>query len=715
MDLIYADSATKKEIGVLTEYSLDLAFGQDENSFSLTMPLKKRDIKYGSYVYLNDTEYGGIVDKIKIDTANRQIIYSGRTWHGILASKIIEPDAGADYLLVNGDANEIIGQLIERAGLSDLFIVDPEAAFHGIDNYQIRYGNLYAVLVEMLYSFGYKLKIEHDYIEFEPGTQYSYYEWRVKLSVVGNIDYASDEAWNSSQRDFTAEQNNRPINHMVCLGSGQLRNRHVIHLFSDGANIMPYIKNNIVMYIDVRRNIATNIRVSQVVNSTSELPAESTDNTYVGTLSGEVYQWYDDGWHEVINHFLLNPSLNVIDKPIKDDDYILDKTAIQFIGIDENAIVYDYPNAETVSNYIPLNTEPADWDQINWERNEKYYKYSPSDDSEDNYQAIKGEESKAYKIIPTKPADWDTNVDKYYARFDKEYKKIDFINIDNFTLLHSSDVPDWTTTYSQYYEKRGVEYINVKAITVTQYAQADITAAQNEWTYNYGNYYTRHWDGMSYIYTAVPAASKSMYVVQQSIPDDWNANYGNYYQRTATGDCINVPGVTKKVKKKTTTVAPVWYANRYYTKVDYSTYPPFSYKAGDLWKPYQIVTAPPFVENKYYDKTATPTAPEFEANIYYTEVITYVAPLFSPKTVYIRYQDHYANLVESAIKRFKEYLNCDKINISLKPSEQYDIGDIVGATDDVTGLTVIKPITKKIVKISKERTSISYETGGMGL
>jgi hypothetical protein len=716
VDIVYSDSERiAKELGVLTEYSLDLAFGQDENSFSLTMPLRSRDIKYGSYIYQTGTEYGGIVDKMKVDTANRQIIYSGRTWHGILASKIIEPDAGADYLLVSGDANEIIGQLIERAGLSDIFIVDPESAIHEIDNYQIRYGNLYAVLVEMLYSFGYKLKIEHDYIEFEPGTQYSYYEWRVKLSAVSNIDYASDEAWNSSQRDFTAEQNNRPINHMVCLGSGQLKNRHVIHLFSDGVNIMPYVKSNLVMYIDVRRNIATNIKVSQVVNSTSELPAESTDNTYVGILSGEVYQWYDDGWHEVINHFLLNPSLEVIDKPIKDDDYILDKTAIQFIGIDENAIVFDYPNAETVSNYIPLNTEPADWNQINWERNEKYYKYSPSDDSEDNYQAIKGEESKAYKIIPTKPADWDTNVDKYYARFDREYKKIDFINIDNFTLLHSSDVPDWTTTYRQYYEKQGVEYINVKAITVTQYAQADITAAQNEWTYNYGNYYTRHWDGTSYIYTAVPAASKSMYVVQQSVPDDWNANYGNYYHRTATGDYVKVPGETKKVKKKTVTVAPTWYANRYYTKVDYSTYPPFSYKAGDLWKPYQTVTAPPFAENKYYDKSATPVAPEFEANKYYTEVITYVAPLFSPKTVYIRHQDHYANLVESAIKRFKEYLNCDKINISLRPSEQYDIGDVVGATDDVTGLTVIKPITKKIVKISRDRTSISYETGGMGL
>ena len=37
-----------------------------------------------------------------------------------------------------------------------------------------------------------------------------------------------------------------PINHLICLGTGNLRNRHVIHLFSDeNGGIQPYavVKN----------------------------------------------------------------------------------------------------------------------------------------------------------------------------------------------------------------------------------------------------------------------------------------------------------------------------------------------------------------------------------------------------------------------------------------------------------------------------------------
>ena len=725
MDIVYSDSERiAKELGVLTEYSLDLAFGQDENSFSLTMPLRSRDIKYGSYIYQTGTEYGGIVDKMKVDTANRQIVYSGRTWHGILASKIIEPDAGADYLLVNGDANEVIGQLIERAGLSDIFIVDPESAIHEIDNYQIRYGNLYAVLVEMLYSFGYKLRIEHDYIEFEPGTQYSYYEWRVKLSAVGDIDYASDEAWNSSQRDFTAEQNNRPINHMVCLGSGQLRNRHVIHLFSDGVNIMPYVKSNLVMYSDVRRNIATNIKVSQVVSTVGELPVESADNTYAGILSGEVYQWYDDGWHEVINHFLLNPSLDVIDKPIKDDDYILDKTAIQFIGIDENAIVYDYPNAEIINNYELVKSEPSDWQTMDWNKNEKYYKYSPSNtENEDGYETIKGDEGAVYEELTSEPSDWTTNVDKYFIGIPEmgghmSYEPVEQVNVDNYRVVESSPYLPWNAQYMLYYYKEGDVYKPVQGVSESGYEQADITVARNEWSTNYGQYYTRAWNGTYWVYTSVAPARKSTYLKQTSKPQDWDTNYTNYYEVVRVGNTSQykkVEGVTKKVKNKTITVAPTWKREKFYNKYEYNVAPAFTYTAGDLWKAYSRTVAPPFRENYYYQKITVTQAPAFEMNMYYKKRESYVAPAFGQGTVYIRHQDHYANLVESAIKRFKEYLNCDKINISLKPSEQYDIGDIVGATDDVTGLTVVKPITKKIVKISRDRTSISYETGGMGL
>lgn len=73
MDLIYADE-NKIEIGVIPEYELDIAFGSDENDFELTLDVSSHCCKAGYYIYIEDTEYGGIVDKIEIDTSAGTVI-----------------------------------------------------------------------------------------------------------------------------------------------------------------------------------------------------------------------------------------------------------------------------------------------------------------------------------------------------------------------------------------------------------------------------------------------------------------------------------------------------------------------------------------------------------------------------------------------------------------------------------------------------------------
>ena len=92
MDLIYSDRDFK-DIGVLKNPQLDLAFGRSENNFECKIPLADACCDKGFLIYAEGTEYGGIVDNIGIDTRNgiRNAIYSGRTWHGILGSKCILP------------------------------------------------------------------------------------------------------------------------------------------------------------------------------------------------------------------------------------------------------------------------------------------------------------------------------------------------------------------------------------------------------------------------------------------------------------------------------------------------------------------------------------------------------------------------------------------------------------------------------------------------
>ena len=113
MDLIYANSS-REDIGVIPDYDFDLAFGSDENDFELTVSRNDHCCEAGYYIYIEGTEYGGIVDAITSDTAAEDVTYSGRTWHGILNSKILCPDNGENYLTVSGDANTILGTLLPR-------------------------------------------------------------------------------------------------------------------------------------------------------------------------------------------------------------------------------------------------------------------------------------------------------------------------------------------------------------------------------------------------------------------------------------------------------------------------------------------------------------------------------------------------------------------------------------------------------------------------
>lgn len=62
MDLIYTDKK-RRDVGVITSYELDMAFGKDENDFLLKVDLEEHCCEAGAFVYFQDTEYGGIIDK----------------------------------------------------------------------------------------------------------------------------------------------------------------------------------------------------------------------------------------------------------------------------------------------------------------------------------------------------------------------------------------------------------------------------------------------------------------------------------------------------------------------------------------------------------------------------------------------------------------------------------------------------------------------------
>jgi len=222
VDLIHMNKS-REDVGVMKNYTLDLAFGSGENDFECVIPSGSHCCEEGFFLYIEGTEYGGIIDSIKVDTAASEITYIGRTWHGILESKIIEPGAGEDYLVMDGEANEQLAFLIDRLGLGDLFTVSKADSGIEVSNYKMnRYIEGYTGIRKMLKASGAKL-----HITFEKGM--------VELSAVPFVDYSEDEQFDEDQIEFIIKKNHRPVNHVICLGGGELAEREVVHVYADEA------------------------------------------------------------------------------------------------------------------------------------------------------------------------------------------------------------------------------------------------------------------------------------------------------------------------------------------------------------------------------------------------------------------------------------------------------------------------------------------------
>lgn len=205
-----------KERFYFDDCNADFAVGNSENSFQIDFSIKKFE-KYKNIKFVNvdETECGGQVNRIIVNTANDTFSISGKTWRGILDEKIIIPEKSQDYYTVGGKANEIIETLLNKVGLQDFFTVEKFSA-PLIKNFSFdRYCTLLEGLVKMLASVDFILKIR-----FENG--------KVIISAIQNTKSVELDNYDC---DFEIVKTNCPVNHLICLGKGELKNRQVINLF----------------------------------------------------------------------------------------------------------------------------------------------------------------------------------------------------------------------------------------------------------------------------------------------------------------------------------------------------------------------------------------------------------------------------------------------------------------------------------------------------
>ena len=141
----------------------------------------------------------------------------------MMTKKIIEPAAGQDYRTASGELNSIIKSLVEPA-MPGLFYASEENTGVTV-NYQFeRYCTMLDGLQAMLESIGYKLQIR--YLQ----TQTSGF---VEIGAVPVENYGdSIEISQDGRLSFTSQDYRRGVNHLICLGQGDLKDRIVVHLYA---------------------------------------------------------------------------------------------------------------------------------------------------------------------------------------------------------------------------------------------------------------------------------------------------------------------------------------------------------------------------------------------------------------------------------------------------------------------------------------------------
>lgn len=226
-DVILADGKLTPHASV-SQVTLDWACGTDENDFELTIDDPDApEIERGWYFWLDGSDAGGrIVDRrVSVAGGTSTTTWIGQSWTGMLAAKILQPDANQDYLTVSGKLPDILKNLLKRIGLDTVFTVDSSDA-STLSNWMFqnpRYVDAYTGLRTLLASCGRRLDFKVSGNKILLGI--------VPVQTIANtID--------SDLVDFKAETNRRAVNHLIGLGSQELKNRLVVNYFADATGVV---------------------------------------------------------------------------------------------------------------------------------------------------------------------------------------------------------------------------------------------------------------------------------------------------------------------------------------------------------------------------------------------------------------------------------------------------------------------------------------------
>lgn len=238
MELIYrrTEGLNVRE-GYLRRFDADFEITTDAdnptNDFEITMELPKStdDLLYienevSTIVYVDGTEWGGIISGSEIDVANNTVTYSGWTWRGLLQLYIIEPPSGQDYRMVSANTN--LKTALNALPMHPMIALQNTSYTSGTSQFQYnRYITVHEGATSLLThaNASYRMKFA-----FDEDTL------KAKLTIGTTTDRTNlieiSQDYDDKVRLSISRDGNTP-KHLICLGQGELKDRQVIHLYAD--------------------------------------------------------------------------------------------------------------------------------------------------------------------------------------------------------------------------------------------------------------------------------------------------------------------------------------------------------------------------------------------------------------------------------------------------------------------------------------------------
>jgi len=223
LDVIHA-GADRIEIGVVRDFhKYDAQIRNngkmEDNTFELQMSIdawKDSPIRKDDYLYVDKTEFGGVVRSVRKDTSTRTMTVKGLTWRGILAKKVIEPPSGQGYRIYTGVSpaailSDVVGDFYD--------VFEVQETGHSPISAQYRYQTILEGITATFQKNGMSLFVQYDADEMK-----CILKPRTIVDYSGLYDISAD-----SGIGITIEDNGLvTYNHVIGLGRGELVERQVV-------------------------------------------------------------------------------------------------------------------------------------------------------------------------------------------------------------------------------------------------------------------------------------------------------------------------------------------------------------------------------------------------------------------------------------------------------------------------------------------------------